>query len=123
MGTPWPRMGTIKMELVIEELADGVTRAALKGRLDIDGAAAVDQGLRNLAGGRRRLVLDLTDVTFVASMGLRTLIVCARTMLVNGGKMAIVGAQPNVDRVLAVSGVGQVMTIMPSLEAAVASMR
>ena len=111
------------MELVVEELADGVTRAALKGRLDIDGAAAVDQGLRNLAGGRRRLVLDLTDVTFVASMGLRTLIVCARTMLANGGKMVIAGAQPNVDRVLSVSGVDQVMTILPSLEAAVAAMR
>jgi anti-anti-sigma factor len=111
------------MELVIEELAEGVTRAALKGRLDIDGAAAVDTGLRSLADGRDRLVIDLSDVSFVASMGLRTLMVCARSMVAHGGRMAISGPQPSVGRVLSVSGVDQILTIAPSLEAAVAAIR
>jgi anti-anti-sigma factor len=109
------------MELIVEDLAEGVTRAALKGRLDIDGAAAVDQGLRALAGERSRLVVDLADVSFVASMGLRTLMLCARTMIARGARMAIAGAQPSVGKVLSVSGVDQVLTVRPSLEAAVAA--
>jgi anti-anti-sigma factor len=111
------------MDIVIEELPEGVTCAALTGRLDIDGAAAVDESLRSLADARNKLVVDLSGVSFVASMGLRTLMLCARTLALRGGKMAISRPQPNVGRVLEVSGVDQILTITPSLEAAVAAIR
>jgi anti-anti-sigma factor len=111
------------MELMVEELAGGVTRAALRGRLDIDGAALVDERLHTLAKASHWLVIDLEHVSFVASMGLRTLMLCARAMSVRGAKMALANAQPNVGRILEASGVDQMMTVEPSLEAALAGLR
>ena len=55
------------MEMTVEELPSGVTKAALKGRMDIDGAQSVDMKLSVLAGAKRKLVVDLSDLEFIAS--------------------------------------------------------
>lgn len=109
------------MEMTVEDLPNGVTKAALKGRMDIDGAQAVDTKLNVLAGAKKRLVVDLTNLDFIASMGLRTLMVCARSINSKGGKMAIANPQPNVMKVLSTSGIGEIVSVNPSLDAAVAA--
>jgi anti-anti-sigma factor len=109
------------MELVVEDMPNGVTKAALKGRMDIEGAQAVDVKFNVLAGAKKRLVVDMTDLNFIASMGLRTLMVCARTINSKGGKMAIANAQPNVMKVLSTSGIGEIVSVNPSVDAAVAA--
>jgi anti-anti-sigma factor len=109
------------MELTVEELPNGVTKASLNGRLDIEGAQKVDMKFNVLAGAKSKLVVDLSQLTFIASMGLRTLMVCARTISSKGGKMAIANAQPNVLKVLSSSGIGEVVSVNPSLETAIAA--
>jgi len=109
------------MEMTVEELPNGVTKAALKGRMDIEGAQAVDVRFNVLAGAKRKLVVDLRELDFIASMGLRTLMVCARTITSKGGKIAFANAQPNVLKVLSSSGIGEVVSVNPTLDAAVAA--
>jgi anti-anti-sigma factor len=109
------------MEMTVEELPSGVTKAALKGRMDIEGAQAVDTRFSVLAGAKRKLVVDLSELNFIASMGLRTLMVCARTISAKGGKMALANAKPNVLKVLSSSGIGEVVSVNPSMETAVAA--
>ena len=109
------------MELTVEALPDGVTKAALRGRLDIEGAQAVDMRFSVLGGAERKLVVDLTDLEFIGSMGLRTLMMCARTINAKGGKMALANAQPNVLKVLNSIGIDDMVSVNPSLEAAVAA--
>src|SRR5436305_1130268 len=58
----------------VEELSGGVTKVRLKGRLDIAGAAEIDLRFNALAGAQRAVIVDLSMVDFLASMGLRTLI-------------------------------------------------
>ena len=94
------------MDLSVEELPDGVTKAVLSGRMDIEGAQTVDVRFNVLAGAKRKLVVDMKDVDFIASMGLRELMVCARTITSRGGKMALANAQPKVLKVLSSSGIG-----------------
>ena len=108
------------MQLNIEDLSDGVTKAALAGRMDIDDAASVDLHFNVLAGSKRALVVDLSDVSFIASMGLRTLMTCARTISGKGGKMALAAPQENVLKVLTTSGVGEIVAIRPTLDEAIA---
>jgi anti-anti-sigma factor len=110
------------VELSIDQATGGVTVARLSGRLDIDGALAADRALTSLAADSRRLVIDLAAVSFVTSMGLRSLMTCARAVAARGGKMALAGPQPNVLRVLEASGVDQVLMVAPSCEAAAAAM-
>jgi anti-anti-sigma factor len=109
------------MELVVVDRPGGVTQAVLTGRMDIEGAQSVDPSFNAVLSQRRILVVDLSAVTFMASMGLRTLMVCARTVGARGGKMALASPQPNVAKVLDESGIGGIIGVYPTLEAAVAA--
>lgn len=111
------------MDLAIDETPNGVVVATLKGRMDIDGALSVDMRFNALGGvPNRKLVIDMSDVSFIASMGLRTLMTCAKSISAKGGKTAIASPQENVLRVLETSGVVEAFTIAPSREAAIAAL-
>jgi anti-anti-sigma factor len=110
------------MELIVEELPGGITRAVLVGRMDIDGALAVDDRFRVLGRLKRNLIIDLSGVTFLASMGLRTVMVAARSLGELGGRVTIAGAQPNVEKVLATSGIGAMLGVHATVEAAIAAL-
>ena len=107
------------MEMTVDELAGGFTRARLVGRMDIDGAMAIDEPFRALGRLRRRLVVDLTEVSFMASLGLRTIVVAARSLSEIGGRMTLACPQPNVEKVLETSGIGEMVGVHPTVEAAV----
>ena len=109
------------VELATEELPNGVMCVALTGRLDIDGAQVIDLRMNALAGARRALVIDFTGVSYLASMGLRTLMTCARASASKGGKMAIARPQPNVLKVLNTSGTHEIIPIHDSLDEAVSA--
>lgn len=109
------------MELVVEEGPAGVTQAALIGRMDIDGAQTIESAFNVLTRLRRSLVVDLSKVSFMASMGLRTLMVGARAQNELGGKLVLASPQPNVEKVLKESGIGEIIGVYPSVEAAAAA--
>jgi anti-sigma B factor antagonist len=110
------------MELVVEEGPAGVTRAALIGRMDIEGAQTVETPFRVLTRLRRALVVDLSRVRFMASLGLRTLMIGARAQSELGGKLVLANPQPNVEKVLKESGIGEIIGVYPSVEAAAAAL-
>jgi len=111
------------MELTVEDMPNGVTRAVLVGRLDIEGAAAIDLRMNVLAGHKPALVVDLSGVSFLASMGLRTLMVCARAMSLKGHKMVLAAPQPNVEKVLLASGADEIMGIFGDFDTAAAAIQ
>ena len=67
------------MEMTVIDAADGVTHVALDGRFDIAGAQAIDARFTALAENSKALVVDLEKVSFIASLGVRTLMVSAKT--------------------------------------------
>ena len=109
------------MELVVEEGRSGVTQAALVGRMDIEGAQAIEEPFRVLTRLRRALVVDLSQVSFMASMGLRTLMLGARAQSELGGRLVLASPQPNVETVLKESGIGEIIGVYPTIEAAAAA--
>lgn len=110
------------MQFHSEQLDQGITRVALVGRLDIEGAQAVDMKFNVLAGAVDKLIVDMAEVSFLASMGLRTLMTCARTVGSKGKKMVIAAPQPNIDKVLRASGMDEVVGIYPDLASAKAAL-
>lgn len=100
------------MNLTVTELANGITKVALSGRLDIDGALKIDSDFNKIAEGQKNVVVDLSQVTFVASLGIRTLITGAKAAANNGGKLVLLSPQPNVERVLRASRVDTVIPIV-----------
>jgi anti-anti-sigma factor len=61
--------------------------------------------------------VDLSGVTFIASLGIRTLITGAKATANNGGKMVLLNPQPNVERVLRTSRVDTVIPIIDDARA------
>jgi anti-sigma B factor antagonist len=109
------------MNLDTVELENGITKIVLSGRMDIEGATAVDLRFSVIAGARKKVAVDLSEVTFMASLGIRTLMLSAKAIANKGGKMVLVGPQPHVEKVLETTGVNSIIPIVRTLdEAAVA---
>jgi len=99
------------MNLEVAELENGITKVTLSGRLDIEGALKIDSEFNAVAQEKKKVVVDLSDVTFIASLGIRTLIIGAKAAANNGGKIVLLDPQPNVEKVLRTSRVDTVIPI------------
>ncbi len=100
------------MELNVETLDNDITKVSLSGRMDIEGALKVDDDFNKIAQEQNKLLVDLSDVGFIASLGIRTLITGAKSIANNGGKMVLLNPQPNVEKVLRTSRVDTLMPII-----------
>jgi len=100
------------MNLVVSELANGVTKVSLEGRLDVDGALKIDSEFNKIAEERKKLLVDLSNVPFIASLGIRTLITGAKATANNGGKLVLLNPQSNVEKVLRTSHIDTVLPII-----------
>jgi anti-sigma B factor antagonist len=111
------------MAISTEELAAGVTKVILDGRLDIEGAAAVDLKLNVIAGSKKAVLLDMQNVSFLGSMGLRSIVAPARAIKSRGGKMVIFGPNELVEKVLKTSGIDSLVPIHHELDSAIAALQ
>jgi len=107
------------MRMDTEEIGAGVTKANLVGRLDISGVQEIDLCFSALSGSCPALTVDLLPGEFIASMGLRTLIVGARTVARKGGKMILLQPTEAVKGVLISSGTDSVVPILHKLDEAI----
>ncbi len=110
------------MTISTESMEGGITRVLLDGRLDIQGAAAIDLRMNVLAGSSKFLLVDLSKVSFLGSMGLRSIIVPAQAVRRRGGKVALFGPVPLVEEVLKASNIDEIIPIFHDLDAAVAAL-
>ncbi len=72
------------MPISTVELDGGITRVILDGRLDIEGAAAIDMRMNVIAGTKKAVIVDMEGVSFLGSMGLRALVAPARAIKARG---------------------------------------
>jgi anti-sigma B factor antagonist len=108
------------VQLSIEELEGDVTKVVLDGRLDIAGAQIVDLKLNVIAGSKKFVLVDTQKLSFLGSMGLRTIVTMARAIKSRGGKMVIYGPNPDVEKVLTSSGVNTMLPIVHDYPSALA---
>jgi anti-anti-sigma factor len=111
------------MPISTEELTGGITRVIREGRLDIEGAAAVDMRMNVIAGTKKAVLIDLQKVSFLGSMGLRALIAPARAIKGRGGKVILFGPNESVEKVLKSSGVDTLIPIHHEFDPAIAALQ
>jgi len=103
------------MDMVVSEPETGVTCIRLNGRLDATGADRIDlRFTSHAAAGTHHAVVDLTGVSFVASMGLRLLISAARAIHIKGRQMVLFGATGPVREVLEQTAIDQIIPLVDS---------
>ncbi len=109
------------MELTSETLPGGAVRVMLRGRLDTTGAIQIEMPFHALAKSGGAMVVDLSEVSFLASYGIRVLLVAAKTVGNGGGKLAVICPSGNVAKVLLSTRAGELIPIFPTPDAALAA--
>jgi anti-sigma B factor antagonist len=109
------------MPFETHETADGVIKVVLTGRLDFIRAQALDGPLNAVAESRRAMVIDLSGVEFIASLGLRTLIKCAKTINRKKGRLALLSPRPVVAEIIHISGIEELIPVFQSEAEALAA--
>jgi stage II sporulation protein AA (anti-sigma F factor antagonist) len=103
-----------KMEIVTSEDRGATARVVLTGRLDIVGAEVIALPLASLAGAKQNLIVDMSGVSFVASIGMRHLVSAAKTVTRRGGRLVLLNPTELVEGMLAASGLTDVLPIVRS---------
>jgi len=112
------------MKMTIEQHEDGITRITLDGRFDLQGAKEIDQKLvAATSTGTAAVVIDLSLVSFIGSIGIHALIAAAKSQAARGGRVVLVRPEPMVGKVLEISGLEKVVPVYDDLEAALQALR
>jgi anti-sigma B factor antagonist len=114
-------VGIAVMEMKIEDLGGGVTNLVLHGRLGTLGAGEIDFPFSAVAGAKRAIVVDISQVDFITSLGVRLLLNGARAVEKNGGKLVLLSPNENVHSVLRIAGIEQLIPVIFDRLAAVAA--
>jgi anti-sigma B factor antagonist len=109
------------MEMIVEETDGGVTNVILRGRLDTAGADSIDLRFNAVAGAKRAVVVDLSNVNLLTSLGIRVLLLGARAVKSKGGKLVILSPDANVRAVLQAARTDTLIPIFDDRNAAIAA--
>lgn len=111
------------MELTVTPLENGITAIQLVGRMDMKNTLLIDSQITALvARENARVVIEMSGVDFVASVGLRLLISCAKTNARQGGHLALWGLQPMVAESFGIAGIDVLIAIHETLQDALVGM-
>jgi len=101
-----------------------ITHLALLGRLDVAGMHAVDVKFHGYTAARRKPTLvDMSQVEFIASLGMGMLISCAKSLQRYGAKMVLLDPPAPVEEALKAVGIDQVIPIAHGLDDALRLLR
>jgi anti-sigma B factor antagonist len=103
------------MAIRYEDMDQGFRRIFLSGRLDTAGSEQIATQFAALAASAKRgVVVYLSDVTFLSSMGIRALIANAKAQQARGGRMVLhVAENEVVARTLEATGIDE---LIPTFE-------
>ena len=108
------------MRITVSEFGAAGKRVTLIGKLDISGAEEIELPLATIAGSRQSVVVDMVGVDFIASIGIRHLVLAAKTVVRGDGKFLLLNPTPLVTEVLITAGLEQLLPIVRSEDEALA---
>ncbi|RRR74521.1 MAG: anti-sigma factor antagonist [Candidatus Viridilinea halotolerans] len=104
------------------EQIDDVLVFTLPPRLDANGVATVEPQLAQQAAAHRgKMIVDMSQVDFVASLALRMLLTTLKAVQPLGGDLRLVGLQPSIAEIFRKSRFDTLFKIYPDRAAALAA--
>jgi anti-sigma B factor antagonist len=96
---------------------------AVRGEIDLFTAPELKQALTEaVEAGDYRVVIDLTDVSFLDSTALGVLIGAVKRLRSRGGALAIVNTETSIAKTFEITGLDQIFTIVPSRREALSAL-
>lgn len=109
------------MTLDIFELENGVKKIDLKGRMDIFGTQDIETKFTAVtASEAAKVIVDLSGVDFMASIGIGVIVRAVNALFLRGGKLVMLNPQDNVCDALEMTMITKVAPITYDLNSAFA---
>ncbi|MBM9518887.1 STAS domain-containing protein [Desulforhopalus vacuolatus] len=106
------------MDIICDKRESG-TLLQVSGRLDALSAATFEKDfLQVMEGGETKVVVDLADLKYISSAGLRSILASAKKARKAGCTMHFCGLKGMVQEVFQVSGLGTMFTVSATVEEA-----
>ncbi|MBM1170858.1 STAS domain-containing protein [Microvirga arabica] len=101
----------------MEQTAEGIALARLSGRLDAAAAPYVLARLKDaVADGKSRLAVDLSEVSFIDSTGLGTLVSGLKAARKAEGDLRLIAPSPQAQRLLRLTTLDRVFVTSDTLD-------
>lgn len=88
-----------------------VLTMSIEGRIDTQTSPELDQAIRELPEDITQLIMDFTQVIYISSAGLRSVLTAQNKMNGKNGSMIIRGAAKNIVGVFKVTGFDTFLTL------------
>lgn len=112
------------MDIQVDELSANTKCVRLAGRLDMQGSGAIEMRFTALtATDSGNVVVDMGGVDFIASIGMRLLLSCAKAKAQRGGKLALAAPQNLVREALETAGIDTLIPIFADVPGAADALR
>jgi anti-sigma B factor antagonist len=106
------------MDIICDKRESG-TLLQVGGRMDAVSAPAFEKDfLQVMEGGETKVVVDLADLKYISSAGLRSILASAKKARKAGCTMHFCGLKGMVEEVFQVSGLGTMFTVSATVEEA-----
>ena len=89
---------------------DSKLYVAVEGRLDTTTAPELEESLKDELDNVSELILDLKDLDYISSAGLRVQIACQKKMM-KQGKMTVTNPNDVISEIFEVTGFSDILTI------------
>lgn len=97
---------------IATETTDKATVVLLQGQINSANAAETEaQVLALVDHGAKALVLDFSALDYISSAGLRMVLVLAKRLKQDGGRLVLCAMQPHVREVFEISGFLAILTV------------
>jgi len=96
---------------------------AVRGEIDLFTAPELKQKLTDaIEGGKSRIVVDLSDTSFLDSTALGVLIGAVKRLRSREGALVIVNTDQNIAKTFEITGLDQIFTILSTRDDAIAAL-
>jgi anti-sigma B factor antagonist len=104
-----------QFHVAYQRLSDDVGVVTLEGEIDIYSSPQFKEVLlKGIEEGATRVIIDLTDVTFIDSTALGVLVSGAKRVRPRNGGLDIICVDENIIRILEITGLDRIFGIYPS---------
>ena len=101
------------MQISIDD-AGMTAKVKLNGRLDSAGAQEIAEPLAKLSEQKHGLIVDLSGVSYLVSVGIRQFLMAAKTMTRRGGRLVLLNPNKTVEEILTIAATNSLIPIARS---------
>jgi anti-sigma B factor antagonist len=100
------------MNISIVKDAGPTAIVSLQGKLDLKGVDVVAPPLATLSASKDSVLIDMSGVTFITSVGIRQLLTASTALMRRGGRLVLLKPTEAVVHILGAAGVTDLLTIV-----------